>query len=83
MEKSNFFEDEIKGVGNKICSLCQSSTAQLHYHHYPIKASEGGTETIGIYPNCHFEFHYMEYDYEINFGKIKELLLENEVRNNE
>lgn len=64
----------IKGVGNKICSICKSSTAQLHYHHYPVKASKGGAETIGICPNCHFEFHYMEYDYQINFNKIEEVL---------
>lgn len=62
------------GVGNKLCTLCKSTTAQLHNHHYPIKASEGGTETIGICPNCHFEFHYMEYNYEINLEKIEELM---------
>ena len=71
----------VKGVGNKVCTLCNSTTAQLHFHHYPLKASEGGTETIGICPNCHFEFHYMEYNYEINLEKINELL-EKGVKNN-
>lgn len=70
----------VTGVGSKVCALCKSTTAQLHNHHYPLKASEGGTETIGICPNCHFEFHYMEYSYEINLEKIEELM--KGVRNN-
>lgn len=64
----------VKSVGNKKCLLCNSTTAQLHHHHYPLKDSEGGTETIGICPNCHSEFHYMEYDYEINYKKINILM---------
>lgn len=62
------------GVGNKQCSICKSITAQIHNHHYPIKACEGGTETIELCPNCHFEFHFMEYNYEINYVEIEKIL---------
>lgn len=63
----------VKGAGNKKCLLCNSTTDQLH-HHYPLNASDGGTETIKICPNCHFEFHYMECNYEINYEKINILM---------
>lgn len=63
------------GVGNNVCSICNCTTAQLHQHHYPIRKSEGGTKTISLCPNCHFEFHYMEFDYEINYELIEKYLI--------
>jgi hypothetical protein len=38
------------------CVFC-SSKNNLHNHHYPIKKSFGGTETIVLCSDCHFEFH--------------------------
>lgn len=45
--------------GDKICKWCRSITVILHYHHYPIKKSEGGTEIIGVCPSCHYEHHHL------------------------
>lgn len=42
-----------------ICEWCGSDTACLHDHHYPIRRSHGGTETVAICPNCHTEFHQL------------------------
>ena len=41
------------------CEWCKTNTPILHKHHYPIKKSNGGTETVSICPNCHAEFHWM------------------------
>jgi hypothetical protein len=41
------------------CEWCGSDTACLHDHHYPIRRSHGGTETVAICPNCHTESHQL------------------------
>jgi hypothetical protein len=46
------------GFGTEICLWCKIKTSVLHQHHYPVPKSEGGTETVGICPNCHHEYHY-------------------------
>lgn len=40
------------------CVFC-SSKKNLHNHHYPIKKSFGGIETIVLCSDCHFEFHQL------------------------
>ena len=47
------------GLGNFSCKWCGIKTLTLHAHHYPIPKSKGGTETVLICPNCHYEFHSM------------------------
>lgn len=54
------------GYGWSVCKWCKIYTAVLHEHHYPIPRSEGGTETVGICPNCHQEFHSSENVIKIN-----------------
>jgi len=44
-------------IGGEICAWCRCKTAFLHDHHYPIPKAKKGTETVGICPNCHVEFH--------------------------
>jgi hypothetical protein len=41
------------------CGWCGSDTACLHDHHYPMRRSHGGIETVSICPNCHTEFHQL------------------------
>lgn len=44
---------------NRTCEWCLGSTLVLHSHHHPIQRSLGGTETVDICPNCHYEFHFL------------------------
>jgi len=45
------------GIGINICEWCHIKTTYLHSHHYPIKKSMGGTNTVNICQVCHSEFH--------------------------
>lgn len=45
--KGNWFE----------CEWCGCKTTAIQKHHYPIPKSKGGTETVNICPNCHYEYH--------------------------
>lgn len=40
------------------CLFC-SSFLNLHNHHFPIKKSNNGVETIQICKKCHFKFHQL------------------------
>lgn len=42
---------------DEVCEWCGSSTFKTQEHHYPVRAKDGGTETVSICANCHFEFH--------------------------
>ncbi len=46
-----------KGQGN-ICEWCGEKNLILHKHHYPIPKSKGGTKTVNICPNCHYNYHF-------------------------
>jgi len=39
------------------CIFCGISHITLDEHHYPIRAKDGGVNTITICPNCHRHFH--------------------------
>lgn len=39
------------------CFFCGYSKSYLDKHHYPIRAKDGGKDTIDICSNCHREFH--------------------------
>lgn len=39
------------------CEWCGCKTIAIQYHHYPIPKHKGGTKTVKICPNCHYEFH--------------------------
>lgn len=41
------------------CDWCKGTSCLLHAHHYPIKRSKGGQETINVCPSCHCEFHFL------------------------
>jgi hypothetical protein len=43
----------------KYCHWCKGTSCILHEHHYPVKKSKGGQETINICPSCHSEFHFL------------------------
>jgi hypothetical protein len=46
------------------CLFCGWNNAALDSHHYPVRAKDGGIETIDICPNCHREFHCLvDYGY--------------------
>ena len=47
---------ERKGQGKK-CEWCGHTTFALQQHHFPIPKSKGGTQTVLICPNCHYEYH--------------------------
>jgi hypothetical protein len=44
---------------NSSCEWCLCSTISTHKHHYPVPKSQGGTKTVDICANCHFEFHQL------------------------
>lgn len=56
----------INSIFPNTCEWCGNNTIVLHEHHYPLKKSKGGTETVNICPNCHYEFHALENSYLIN-----------------
>lgn len=43
--------------GNAICNWCHGRTISLQSHHYPVSEKDGGTSTIDVCANCHFEYH--------------------------
>lgn len=45
-----------KGKGIE-CEWCGCKTTAIQKHHYPIPKIKGGTETVNICPNCHYEYH--------------------------
>lgn len=45
---------------SKECEWCGYNTLVLHEHHFPVRHSDGGTETVSICPNCHAEYHAIE-----------------------
>jgi len=51
------------GYFREECSWCGCFTTTIHDHHFPILQSKGGTETVRICSNCHFEYHAL-------FGRI-------------
>lgn len=46
------------------CEWCGYKTIALQSHHYPIPKHKGGTRTVKICPNCHYEFHALFEDKE-------------------
>lgn len=66
MEHANTHPSDIKNtvLKNKNtgyeCEWCGGKSIALQKHHYPISKSDGGTETVNICPNCHYEFHALE-----------------------
>ena len=51
----------ISKMGNSVCEWCNGITFVLNEHHYPIPKKDGGTETVNICPNCHYEYHSLTY----------------------
>lgn len=48
------------------CEWCGEVSVALQEHHFPIAKADGGTETVKICPNCHYEYHYYKKElYEI------------------
>jgi len=41
------------------CEWCGAITPVLEKHHHPIKARDGGQETVNICGSCHAEFHFL------------------------
>ncbi len=52
--------------GGYKCEWCGNKTNIIHEHHYPVPKRLGGTDTVSICPNCHYEFHFYEHTYELN-----------------
>lgn len=51
---------KVKANPKYICEWCNCGCNVLNEHHYPVPKSKGGTKTVKICPNCHYEFHSME-----------------------
>lgn len=47
------------GHGYFNCEWCSESVPILHEHHYPVRKSCGGLDTVSICPNCHTEYHFI------------------------
>lgn len=60
-----------QGIGKRCCNWCNIKTFVLHEHHYPIPKSKGGTETVLICPNCHHEYHSIDFCVQINTSKVE------------
>ena len=56
------------------CLFCGYDSSPLDKHHFPIRAKEGGSETIEICANCHREFH-CGVDYNEAYTLSKEKML--------
>ena len=69
---------EGKGFGKLTCEWCGINTSILDKHHYPVPQSRGGKDTVGICPNCHNEFHFIEKKVKIKdidkINHIKEIM---------
>lgn len=46
-------------MGNDLCNWCNGRTLKLQAHHFPIAEKDGGTDTVTICANCHFEYHIL------------------------
>ena len=53
------------------CLFCGYNRCSLDKHHYPIRAKDGGIDTINLCPNCHREFHELA-DYSNRGSAINE-----------
>lgn len=53
------------------CLFCGYNEYILDQHHYPIRAKDGGTETITLCPNCHRAFHCLTDNYIIRIIFLK------------
>lgn len=71
------FESISKGTLSSYgCRLCGYSKCTLDEHHYPIRAKDGGTNTIPLCPNCHRLFHEKtDYNRKIKLTKKAEKIL--------
>jgi len=56
-----------KGNGEHYCTWCGYKSFVLHEHHYPIPKHKGGTDTVSICPNCHYQYHIFDEKYYINY----------------
>lgn len=57
------------------CIICGYSKSTLDEHHYPVRAKNGGNETISICANCHREFHEIaDYNRHLKFTEKAERL---------
>ena len=56
------------------CLFCGYKKTTLDEHHYPIRAKDGGANTISICPNCHRLFHELT-DYNRNI-RVSSFILE-------
>ncbi len=43
--------------GLALCLWCGCRTMKLQAHHYPVTSKDGGTETVTLCANCHYEYH--------------------------
>jgi hypothetical protein len=64
LEKASFSDQEAyeklkAGPFDSGCHFCGYNTTFLDKHHFPVRASKGGTETIDLCANCHREFHHI------------------------
>jgi hypothetical protein len=57
-----------KGEFKYGCYFCGYNRSPLDAHHYPVRAKDGGAETINICANCHREFHQLT---DCGYFKIK------------
>jgi len=55
----------VYGLGDKQCEWCFCNTFILNEHHFPIPRKDGGQEIVNICPNCHYEYHYLKYEYKV------------------
>jgi hypothetical protein len=53
------------------CEWCFKKTDYLHKHHYPIKKSDGGIDTVNICSECHSKFHTRMFNLNKNIFKSK------------
>jgi len=69
-EEYNLTEDEVIAIlksktpqnfpnSVKYCDWCKGTSCLLHFHHYPMKKSKGGQQTINVCASCHCEFHFL------------------------
>lgn len=65
-----------RGFG--LCPWCGCRTMKLQAHHYPVAAKDGGTETVTICANCHYEYHALidGYGYTLNQDEFERITYE-------
>lgn len=53
------YKEKNETINKNHCEWCNIETFMIHKHHFPVARSMGGVDIVNICPNCHYSFHSM------------------------